>query len=280
MSHWSGRLNMLWQKTQRIGSDSMFLMSKLAKSPSSSRDILLSQARQANSAATSFLRVEREISLVRYHGFWGYLRERNVLPISVFASQKLGFGTAPSLEKNEGARSKSTGTTARVAFMITSAQRTTLSDDLGYTADQIKSLKPVEASLILENNILPADMVSSLPSLVEEYHNSLAAAQPQVEEISTAAPSSGEEESSQHTSDAQSDEEGPMLSLPPGDNGASVENTRLWYQVVEVKPDATDSVGLYPNESEAKLCLETKEHLAAKHTPDEQIRFEIRKTRK
>lgn len=39
-------------------------------------------------------------------------------------------------------------------------------------------------------------------------------------------------------------------------------------------------MGLFPNEAEAKLCHETKEQLAAKHTPDRNIRFQVRTTRR
>jgi len=273
---------MLWLRTQRIGSDSLFLMSKLAKSPNSSRDILLSQAREANLAATSFLRMEREINLMRYHGFRGYLRERSILPINLFSSQRLSFGSTPPQDNIETKRSQPT--TARVAFMITSAQRVTLSKDLGYTTQQIKLMKPIEASLILEHKLQPSDMPSMLPGLVLNYHSALSATQTRVDEVPEKppdAPPSTKAQAPQYTSEDKADEEPPMLSLPILTAPAETEeNTRLWYEVVQIRSDTTDTIGLYPDESEAELCLETKEHLAAKHRPDEVIRFEIRTTRK
>jgi hypothetical protein len=170
--------------------------------------------------------------------------------------------------------------------MITAAQRATLSQEMGYTVDQIKLLKPIEASLILEHKVQPNEMESSLPGLVQDYHSSLAAAQATVEKAPSAtppvgkAPSHVEPEDPQFKTESEKEEQEPMLSLPAGTSDTPEPNARLWYEVVQIKPDGTDTIGLYPSESEAKLCLDTKEHIRAKHTPDEEVRFELRTTRK
>lgn len=219
---------------------------------------------------------------------------------------------------------------ARVAFMITAAQRSALVNKLGYTAHQIKQLTPLEATIILEHSIQPIEMESRLKTLVQEYHASLlvTASATTIQQLSTTVPPSSDapappEEKQDSTSDTdslhpqlsplpepQSDEEADgtkLLLLPAMPPTASNDTTaaaaaalpqstsdlpttplesittttRLWHQVVAISPDGTEeSIGLFPVESEAKVCQETKEHLAAKHTPDRKIRFEVRTTRR
>jgi hypothetical protein len=281
MSYWSSRCSMVWHRSQKIGTDSLLLMSKLVKSPNSSRDILLSQARQANAAATSFLRVEREISLMKYHGFLGYLHERNLFYFNAWSQRlRLGLGPAPPVDQNKNQTTRSSSNIARIAFMITATQRAALSSSLGYSPEQIKHLKPVEASLILEHKVQPIDMDSRLPRLVQEYHASLSAGNQKVNEM----PPAVETHEPQHSAPEEEQLEGDttttttILSLPTLEN--FLENTSLWYEVVAIMPDGTETVGLYRDESEAELCLETKEYLRAKHTPDDSVRFQIRTTHK
>ena len=137
-----------------------------------------------NIVAESALRFDREVGLVKYHGFGGYVTAKGgvralLLPSgSRSGDTAVGFNLTRFLfgppsgrgrEANVGATEDSgTGTTkntdatrsakkARVAFMITAAQRQQLSAELGYTAGDIRSLKPLEALLILENQIKPGN---------------------------------------------------------------------------------------------------------------------------
>jgi hypothetical protein len=179
-------------------------------------------------------------------------------------------------------------TKARVAFMITAAQRAGLAKELGYSQEQIKQLKPLEASLILEHSIVPTALESRLPTLVDEYHASL---ETQRHMATMAAPvtlESHEPQASWPKQHSGEDDVVTTLSLPAMTsmsdsrplNSPVEPNTRLWHQVVAITSDGVESVGIYPNESEARLCQETKEHLAAKHSPHLSVRFEIRTTRR
>jgi hypothetical protein len=251
----SSRWTMLWNMSRKIGSDSVVLITKLAKSPSSSRDILASQARASNSLATALLQMEKEVGLFRYHGFSGYFGPH----VTTFR-RRLGFASSENNGSDDD-RSIKPKTGARVAFMITSAQRTSLSEELGYTEDDIRKMKPVEAFVILEHKLPPGDMKTKLPALVDEYHASL----------SKPSPTPTEPIVGQQT---------PQENNFPAGQLQVDQGARSWYAVVEIKPNSTETIGLYQEEAEAKLCLETKEHLEAKHNPNGISRFEIRITYK
>lgn len=181
----------LWRTSRKIGNDSVVLLSKLVQSPHSSRDILLREARESNEVATSYLRIEKEINLVRYYGIAGYLRERNLFQFHTYTwlqSQlpqswrrgRLGPSSLSTFEPQQSrmmtTAGSSSSTMARVAFMITASQRSALVTKLGYNTEQIKQLTPLEATLILEHNIQPMEAESRLKTLVEEYNASLLAA--------------------------------------------------------------------------------------------------------
>jgi len=181
-------------RTRLVASDSWNLALILLKArPTtipSARAALMQCARSDNGniVAESALRFDREVGLLRYHGFGGYVTAKGgvralSLPSGSSSGNTVGgfnltrflFGppsaSGHGREASVGATedsSTSTGTAkstdatsstkkARVAFMITAAQRQQLSAELGYTAGDIRSLKPLEALLILENQIKPGN---------------------------------------------------------------------------------------------------------------------------
>lgn len=276
MSHWTSRWSMVWNRTQRFGSDSLLLVSKLARSPS--RDVLISQAQKANTLATSLLRVEREANLIRYHGFLGYFRNVNTV------TRKLGFSS--SSKSLKGAETQTTPApsknVARVAFMITTSQRLELSERLGFTPDQIKALKPLEATLILDHSLLPVDVETKLPSLVQDYRSSLVEQKKSLEEATASLATKEQRFTGAGLQDPKADDASANSKITTASLPLlqSSESTRLWHEVVEIKSGTTQTIGLFQCESEAKLLQETKQGLAEKFSPDESVIFEIRATRK
>jgi hypothetical protein len=106
------------------------------------RDVLVAQARLTNGVAASFLKADREMGLVRYCGFLGYLREKEIGQSWPPVVKRLLYGSQSTL--GDLGSQKKQDKKARVAFMITSSQRAELSERLGYEADHIKMLNPVE----------------------------------------------------------------------------------------------------------------------------------------
>jgi hypothetical protein len=136
-----------------------------------------------NIVAESALRFDREVGLMRYHGFGGYVTAKGgvralLLPSDPSSGNTTGgfnltrflFGPPSGHGREASVRATDTGSgaakstdatssakKARVAFMITAAQRQKLSAELGYTAGDIRSLKPLEALLILEHKLRPGN---------------------------------------------------------------------------------------------------------------------------
>mmetsp|Transcript_24838 Transcript_24838/g.72758 ORF Transcript_24838/g.72758 Transcript_24838/m.72758 type:complete len:358 (-) Transcript_24838:392-1465(-) len=164
------------------------LVSALVKEPATSttkaRDVLICHARNKhNSVATSFLRVDREVGLIRYHGIQGYVAlwaqgnpggllgmvydgkwNRGTNPW--VRMKKLMYGTRgedhderDDLDSGDGNQDAPilSKRRATVAFMITASQRMELTTRLGYVTEEIKKLKPLEALLILEHDIKPGN---------------------------------------------------------------------------------------------------------------------------
>ena len=119
------------------------------------KQLLLDQSRPSaspNVAAVKLLHLDREIGLLQYYGVQEYARRwmKSRSPSST-SSQSI----AQTTEQVGGTSNKSNNNNnvARVAFMITSEQRRKLSVDLGYTKQDIRSFKPIEALLLIENNV-------------------------------------------------------------------------------------------------------------------------------
>ena len=117
------------------------------------KQLLLDQSRtQANVAAVKLLHWDKEFGLVQYYGIQEYARRWWQSRSSTTTSLS---STAPSSPQVSGdiTVTKSKNKVARVAFMITSEQRQKLSVNLGYTQQDIRTFKPIEALLLIENNV-------------------------------------------------------------------------------------------------------------------------------
>ena len=119
------------------------------KSPSSS-------TANYNVAAVKLLEWDRELNSMQYYGIQEYTRRW-------WTSKSWSFGSLFSMVGGSNSRSTldaggegsntNKKNVARVAFMITSEQRYKLSTELGYTSQDIRSFKPIEALLLLEHGV-------------------------------------------------------------------------------------------------------------------------------
>eukprot|EP00573_Skeletonema_grethae_P003342 CAMPEP_0201690558 /NCGR_PEP_ID=MMETSP0578-20130828/3982_1 /ASSEMBLY_ACC=CAM_ASM_000663 /TAXON_ID=267565 /ORGANISM="Skeletonema grethea, Strain CCMP 1804" /LENGTH=404 /DNA_ID=CAMNT_0048175585 /DNA_START=212 /DNA_END=1422 /DNA_ORIENTATION=- len=120
------------------------------------KQLLLDQSRPSvspNVAAVKLLHLDREFGLLQYYGVQEYARRwmksrpstSSPTPQSITQTTEQAGGTSNNSNNNNNV--------ARVAFMITSEQRRKLSADLGYTQQDIRSFKPIEALLLIENDV-------------------------------------------------------------------------------------------------------------------------------
>jgi len=223
----------------------------------------------------------------------------NLVPIDLQESIKSQSGEVSSpdelLSEPSSSSKESRKTLARVAFMITQSQKDELSEKLGYSKDEIKKLKPMEAVLILKHDIFPNELEEKLPDFLKQEqeqeknisrnNNNLVSIDLQESIKSQSEEISSPDELLSSESNTSSD---PLLLLssPPSleENKQQKEleedMVQCRYQVIQIKKNdnmSEEVIALYPNESEAKFCLETKQILAAKHKSDEGLQFKIRK---
>ena len=119
----------------------------------------------SNSLAMTLLKVDKEIVYMKYEGLSQYFTKRfqdstmkrkmfNPLPTADTCSTG---ATTTSTASTSSSTNRSTSTSnqrkARIAFMITKQQKQILSQRFHYTPTMIKTLKPTEALLIIENGL-------------------------------------------------------------------------------------------------------------------------------
>jgi hypothetical protein len=186
------------------------------------KTILLEQANvpYQNQFAIKLLHYEKEFNLIRYHGFLEYSKSkllssqfRLVSNISNGGTDQVGSGVNNNIDsattisvnvntantdsttiKNENANELSTLSTnqpttdkttpkvAKIAFMITASMRNELTTRLQYDTNDIKTMTPIEASLILQHNVIPSDRNSTVPMLIEQYEKEQVEIRKQIEQ--------------------------------------------------------------------------------------------------
>jgi hypothetical protein len=290
-----------WAKRfTRIGQDGFQLARALLQNTTSSgkrtvsfKPLLLEHARKSNTIANSLLQVDKQVGLVKYYGVMGYFKERlqtsNKVETSAFS-----FSTDKSQTSTSDGQS-----TARVAFMITSSMKEELSEDLGYQTDQIKQMTPLQASLVLRHKITPETLAEQLPILEQEYRELKKEEQEQrqleirkQEATQDDLDGQNEEEQQQQQGkekqtlalDKSSQSQAPpsqetsyWLSDPSKSRfGYMSSNTLIfpnsenngfgsfWFEVVETNTESGEKsrVGLYQDEREAELGLQTRQEIA------------------
>ncbi len=169
----------LWLTTETFGRDSLQLASAMIRSVprSSIRDVIVQYARRSNTAAVSLMNVDREVGLLRYWGLSGYLRHKKIGGNWELTRRWLNQSSVMepattinrSNDESKLTTTKPKGPTARVAFMVTAAMRQELTERLELSEDQIKRLTPLQASLILQNNVPAHEVSSKLPELEHQH---------------------------------------------------------------------------------------------------------------
>uniref|UniRef100_A0A7S0XM92 Uncharacterized protein n=1 Tax=Skeletonema marinoi TaxID=267567 RepID=A0A7S0XM92_9STRA len=129
----------------------------LAAYKQKTKQLLLDQSRPSsaspNLAAVTLLHWDREFGLLQYYGVQEYSRRWMK---SRSSSSTTSASISQATEEVGGTsinKSTNNNNVARVAFMITSEQRQKLSVNLGYTQQDIRTFKPIEALLLIENNV-------------------------------------------------------------------------------------------------------------------------------
>jgi len=107
-----------------------------------------------NVTAIKLLELDKELNLIQYYGIQEYTKRWWNSSTCSFASITTSFGSS-SQDNNDRPSSpkKHNNNVARVSFMITSKQRHILSTQLGYTTQDIRSFKPIEALLLIEHGV-------------------------------------------------------------------------------------------------------------------------------
>ena len=290
-----------------MGVDGVHLLSALVRKQNgeTARDVLVTHARLSNGVATSFLKLDKEVGLMRYCGFRGYLREKQIGVSLPHFAKRLIYGSTSTIGTGgdpgdpSDPKKKDKKNVAKVAFMITSTQRIELSERLGYRAKDIKKLKPVEASLILQHNVSPTEVDDKLAGLVQDYNDTLARehqeAKLEAEKLASQNLAMAQTPFHQESSDKEdtlfgniqreATNEGKEISSDENQSSSALTGaTRLWFEVVEtrVSDGSAIPVALYKNEEEAKMCLELKEGFSARRArekgEDPATTYAIRKT--
>eukprot|EP00980_Cylindrotheca_fusiformis_P010556 scaffold2334_cov118-Cylindrotheca_fusiformis.AAC.28 len=295
-----------WTKQfARVGRDGFhlaraILQDSTARRAVSFKPVLLEQARHSNKVANSLLQMDRQMGLVRYYGFMGYL-QRRFQP----ALQADTIGTVSSQHSFSTSSSTTTAPPARVAFMITTSMKEELTEKLGYDMDQVKQMTPLQASLVLHHQIGPDSFEEKLPIVEKEHQEQVEKDQQQRQlEIKAQEKATEEMEMKKKEEFQKSQEEklkqqqgGPeeLVVSQEGSGSSTAQQPKqavsrdgtfayhstnlllspvsdpenefapFWFEVIETntETDETSRVGLYQDEKEAIIGMETRQDIAA-----------------
>ena len=126
----------------------------LADSAAPSPTIFLNQRAKAdNLAAQSLLKAYKNVIMIKYKGPVQFLIDYYNAKRGVTNHVEGVKGTSPMMIQSSESSTENGKKRARVAFMITAAQRMILKKELGLNEAVIKTLTPIQASLIIENKL-------------------------------------------------------------------------------------------------------------------------------
>jgi hypothetical protein len=289
-------LKQAWDRSLVLGRQSYDLFSAImargAGRSSSYKDVLLEEAQSnQNALAQSLLSVEREYSKMKYYGPLQYVKQEGnyILPARaqqwMFGSSDDGSG---KLQQQTDTASNKT-TVAKVAFMITTGQRQELTEKLQYQEADIKKMTPLEATLILQNDVIPDQRDERLPALIEAHKAALQEERARqqkktVEDELKETFEAGYDESLQSSTsehDQQSSDSNPFLFRD------ETLTSKIWFEVIEERKGQQIPLALYDSEKEAFSVVKLKQDIAERDAKDHRIKhvtepptYKIRQTRR
>jgi hypothetical protein len=237
-----------------------------------------------NQVAKSMLRVDREIGLVRYYGMTRYLYEKKILPVtprlpSILANAASSPSSpSPPASPATTKPTSPTATGAKIPFMITKSMRADL-EELSYGPETIKSMTPIQASLVLRHSLPPERYETEIDALMQEEDLARASMVVVQMVVQTKDDSNGDDASSlskalpdEQRNDKETPQQDDKSSSPVVDETTTITTTstgRLWYEVIEhpendKKKDDPYILGLFLQEHEALTCQKVHEELAVK----------------
>ena len=276
------------------------------------KPVLLDQAKQSNRVANSILQIDKQVGLVRYYGVSEFLKrhfQQRQASLSFSSLPGGGGGSSGDGIREEGtlssiSDSSPTPNKATIAFMVTASMKEELKTRLGYEMDEIKSMTPLQASLILSYGVEPNQREEQLPILEQEYNvqreqeqqehlEKIAKEEEKWEEKSSLASSSSNSTPSSDydaaaaaaTTTSSSTEPTSEVSATPSlltsnSPGSKSRNVRgdenydgfgdIWFEVTETNNNTGEStrVGLYLCEDEALLGKEVRQDIADRKNID------------
>lgn len=235
-----------------------------------------------NQVAVRILLLEKEWGLFKYHGASGYLQRK-------WASGS----TLPNNEPDhEQKNDKKEDDTAQIAFMITSRMKQQLQEALGYSETLIKSMTPLQASLVLKYQILPYEYNGKLPQLEEDYHIQQEQKR-QAEQEKRTRHSQLEQEGNQSaavnesfstSTESSNSPQVPLETSSPStasmlfNDNLPTGRTRIkWYEVIQTQPNGEETkLGLYRTPEEAQEGVDALKYIAEKRQEMNRTQLSIR----
>ena len=176
--------------------------------------------------------------------------------------------------------------------MITSRMKQQLQEELGYNETLIKSMTPLQASLVLKHKIGFEEYDGRLPQLEEEYRiQAESEIQEQQERRAQQAERDREEmqlaamnelpSTSAKSSISQHDlHQVPSSNAEPvsvSTNQPNEVNKIMWYEVIQTQPNGEENtLGLYRTPEEAQEGIDALKYIAEKRQESTKAKLSIR----
>lgn len=295
---WKVRLQNIWQNVSQTSRESWQLTRACCKPSSNSssalsalsadrfKTTLLEHAQMSNQVAVRILLLEKEWSVFKYYGAYGYLQRK--------------WSSGPSLPKIDNDKdgkpnheqeknNEKEDETAKIAFMITARMKQQLQEELGYNEALIKSMTPLQASLVLNHRISLVEYSVKLPQVEEDYRiqqerkiqkdQERRTRQVQQEKEETHRATMIESISTESSNAHQIPPDTPLPCSPVIVNVDLVSESKkiTWYEVIQSLPNGEETkLGLYRTPEEAQEGIDALQYIAEKRQKISEAKLSIR----